>query len=267
MNRKVVFCGCGNMGEGVLTSMLSAGAVGASYVKVSEKNPARCDYLRETYGVSAVSDASSAIAEADMVIIAVVPKIVPVITEILKKTVHPETIVLSIAAGVKIETLEEQMGEGHKIVRVMPNTLNQTGNGYSAVCVNDNVDREDKEFVTEVLNSLGQTMFIEERMFNEFTAFSCSGPMWIYKMASELIDAGVYVGFHRSAARDIVLKNLLGVAQLLEMSGDEPSDRVVEMCSPAGVTVEGLKALNEGGFGPAVVDSVARAAAKASSLG
>ena len=267
MGKKVVICGCGNMGEGVLRSLLNKKVVDATDVTISEKNPARCDYLIDTYGVSAVSDASAAIAEADMVIIAVVPKIVPIITESIKKLVGSETIVLSIAAGVTIGTLEDQLGADKKVVRVMPNTLNQTGYGYSAVAVNANITEDDKTFVTDVINSLGQTMFLGEDMFNAFTAYSCSGPMWLYKMASELTDAGVYVGFSRAEAMDIVLKNMAGVAKVLEMTGEQPGEKVAQMCSPAGVTIEGLKALNDGGFSAVVGDSVAKAVAKANRVG
>ena len=235
-------------------------------LSVSEMLPARCEYLKETYGVAAVTDASSAIEEAAMVIIAVLPQHVPSVTGVLKKLIKDDTVVMSIAAGVKLETLEEQVGAGKKIVRIMPNTLGQSGNGHSAVCFNANMNDEDKAFALQVLESLGQTITLPENKFGEFTAYSCSGPMWLYQMADTLIDAGVYAGFSRSDARAMVIKNMLGVAMILDETGDEPKARVSEMCSPGGVTIEGYKSLVDEGFASAVMTSVDKAVKKANAI-
>lgn len=266
MNKKIVFCGGGNMAEGVIRSLVSRKVAAASDITVSELNPQRCEYLKDTYKVAAVTDATQAMAEADVVVIAVLPKIVPVVTRVLKDIIRQDAVVLSIAAGIRISALEEQLGSDKKVVRVMPNTLNQSGNGFSAVSVNDKITEEDKEYVTKFLDALGQTMYINEDMFGAFTAFSCSGPMWIYQMADALVDAGVYVGFSRADATEIVIRNLLGVSYVLNESGDAPKERVNEMCSPAGVTIEGYKSLQEEGFTNAVMTSVKRAVDKANSI-
>ena len=116
------------------------------------------------------------------------------------------------------------------------------------------------------MEALGQTILLPENMFGEFTAYSCSGPMWLYQMADVLIDAGVYAGFSRSDARKMVIKNMLGVAMILDESGDEPKSRVSEMCSPGGVTIEGYKSLVDEGFASAVMTSVDKAVKKANAI-
>lgn len=266
MSKKIVFCGGGNMAEGIIKSLIKREVVKSADITVSELNPARCEYLKETHKVNALTDATEAIKAADMVIIAVLPKIVPVVAKSIKDVVTADTIVMSIAAAVKIDTLEELLGTDKKIVRVMPNTLGQSGNGHSAVCLNSHVNEEEKTFVSQVLGALGQPMYLPENMFNEFTAYSCSGPMWLYQMADVLIDAGVYAGFSRGDARSIVIKNMLGVAMILDESGDEPKSRVSEMCSPGGVTIEGYKSLVDEGFASAVMTSVDKAVKKANSI-
>lgn len=267
MDKKIVFCGCGNMGEGILKCVLSKKIVKPENITVSETISDRCKYLSEKYHVAAVTDAACAIEACDMVVIAVVPKVVPAITSVIRNLINTNTIVLSVAAGVTLSALEEQLGKDKKIVRVMPNTLGESGNGFSAICANDNVSAADKEGAVEFLGALGQTMFLQESMFSAFTAFSCSGPMWFYKMAEEMINAGVYAGFSRKEARDIVIKNMLGTAAVLDVTGVHPTLKVDAMCSPGGVTIEGFKALNEGGFGPAIMDSVAKAVDKAGRVG
>lgn len=266
MNKKILFCGGGNMAEGVLRCLLKKGVAESGDITISELNPQRCRYLTDTYQVEALTDASEAMKNADMIVIAVLPKIAPVVAESLKGVMKDGAVVLSIAAGVKIETFESILGADKKIIRVMPNTLGQSGNGHSAVCLNKNIGEADKAFALAVLASLGQTIVLPETLFGEFTAYSCSGPMWLYQMADVLIDAGVYAGFSRADARKMVIKNMLGVAMILDETGDEPKSRVSEMCSPGGVTIEGYKSLVDEGFASAVMTSVDKAVKKANSI-
>ena len=266
MSKKIVFCGGGNMAEGVIRSLLQREIAKAGDITVSELNPQRCDYLKETYGVEALVDASAAMKTADMIVIAVLPKIVPVVLQSLVGVVKEDAVVLSIAAGVKIASIEEVLGADRKVIRGMPNTLGQSGNGHSAVCLNANINEEDKAYALEFLGALGQTIILPESMFGEFTAFSCSGPMWLYQMADALVDAGVYAGFSRSDAKKMVIKNMLGVAMILDETGDEPKERVNEMCSPGGVTIEGYKSLVDEGFASAVMTSVDKAVKKANAI-
>lgn len=266
MGKKIVFCGGGNMAEGIMRRLLSQNAAAPEDVAVNELLPERCAFLATTYGVAAIADASAAIKEADMVVIAVNPPQVPSVTGALKALLNRNAIVMSIAAGITIGALESQLGSDKKVVRMMPNTLSQSGNGFSAACINGNITPEDKEFITTVLDALGQTMYIQEEMFNTFTAFSCSGPLWLYKLVEGLIDAGVYVGFSRAQARGIILKNMLGVAYVLDATGAHPAVKVDEMTSPGGITIEALKALEQEGFAAALMNSVSAAVKKANSI-
>lgn len=263
MNKKILFCGGGNMAEGVMRCLINKGNAMAGDISVSEISPQRCEYLKDTYHVEAMTDATEIMKTADMIIIAVLPKIAPAVAKSLAGVMKDEAVVLSIAAGVKLADYEAILGTDKKIVRVMPNTLGQSGNGYSAVCYNKNMIDDDKAFAQQILESMGQTIVLPENMFGEFTAYSCSGPMWLYQMADVLTDAGVYAGFSRADARRMVIKNMLGVAMILDETGDEPKARVNEMCSPGGVTIEGYKSLVDEGFASAVMTSVDKAVKKA----
>ncbi|MGF6375997.1 pyrroline-5-carboxylate reductase [Clostridiales Family XIII bacterium PM5-7] len=266
MSKKIVFCGGGNMAEGVIRSLISTDTVTSEDIAVSEIFPERCEYLKKTYGVQAATDVTEEIGAADVVVIAVLPHHVESVAPTLKNIVKEDAMILSIAAGVEIATVEAHVGKDKKVARVMPNTLNQSHNGYSAVCLNANFTEKDKEVVTKILNSLGQTMYLEENMFNNFTAFSCAGPLWVYQLAEALIDAGVYLGFNRQAAKDIVVKNILGVGQVLDTTGEAPKTKINEMCSPRGVTIEGFKSLQEEGFSADVFTSVCKTADRANSI-
>ena len=266
MNKKIAFCGCGNMGGAILRIMLDKKFAQSSDITVNVPTPARREYLEKTYGVKTFADVAEATKDADIVIIAVLPKTVATVCEGLKDVTKKDALFISVAAGIDLATMEGKLGADRKIVRVMPNTLNKTGNGFSAATPNANVTEDDKAVVTEILNLLGQSMYIAEDMFNEFSAFSCTGPIWFYQMAESLIDAGVYNGFNRKLATEIALKNMLGVAMLLNEGEETPKDMINEMCSPGGVTIEAYKSLGEHGFSNAVMQSVTDAVAKTYAL-
>lgn len=196
-NKKIVFCGCGPMGEGILGGLLNNNVAKAKDVTVNELLEVRRTYIAETYGVAAIENASDALRAADLVIIAVNPAQMPKVAQTIRPLIKKACIVMSIACGVSLGTLAGMLGDDKKILRVMPNTLIKSGNGYSAACVNPNIDEEDKKLITAVLNALGQTMYVTEDMFETFTAFCCTGPIWLYKMVEALVDAGVYAGFSR----------------------------------------------------------------------
>jgi pyrroline-5-carboxylate reductase len=266
MDKKIVFCGGGAMAEGILGGFLENGVVAPEQVTVNELLEPRRKYLNETYKVEAVADADEAVRNADVVIIAVNPFQVPSVTKTIRPLVNENTIILSIACGITLGVLADQLGSDRKILRVMPNTLIKSGNGYSAACVNENIDDEDKKVITTILDALGQTMYVQEEMFETFTAFCCTGPIWLYKTVEALIDAGVYAGFSRVESRNMVIKNMLGVAQVLDETGAHPAVKVDEMTSPAGVTIEALQVLQQQGFAGALMTSVDAAVKKANSI-
>ena len=265
-DKKIVFCGGGNMTEGIVRGLFKNGASSSENITVSEIIPERCSYLSKTYGVTALADATEAIKDACMVVISVKPLQVQGVASMLKSLVNEKTIVMSIAAGITLATLESHMGNDKKIVRMMPNTLSQSGNGYSAVCINGNVSDNEMDFIAAIADALGQTVYIKEEMFNAFTAFSCTGPLWLYKTVEAMIDAGVYVGFARAQARSMVIKNMLGVAQVLEATDAHPVAKVDEMTSPGGITIEALKAIREGGLEGVIMASVDAALKKANTF-
>ena len=150
-------------------------------------------------------------------------------------------IMLGTSIALCIETIAAAAGADKKIAGVMPNTLSLSGSGYSTVCLTESCSEDDAQMVDEMLNAPGQVMHIDENMFDTFTGLSCTDPLWIYKMIEAMTDAGVYSGFARSDARDIVIRNMIGAATVLSMTGEHPVMKVDQMTSPGGTTIEALK--------------------------
>ena len=266
MNSKIAFCGGGAMAEGILGGLLGRRAAEPGNITVADLQEGRRSYLRETYQVCAVERPEEAAEGAGMVVIAVNPAQVPGVAGAIRPVLRREALVLSIACGVTLGALEGWLGPGRKILRVMPNTLIQSGSGFSGVCANGGVGEEDRVLVEEALSALGQILYVPEGMFETFTAFSCAGPLWFYKTAEALIDAGVHAGFSRAESRNMVIKNMLGTAQVLEATGAHPARQADDMTSPGGVTIEALQVLHQQGFAGALMTSVDAAVRKANGM-
>ncbi len=246
-NKNIVFYGGGHMSEGIIRGLITNGVIDPAQIAVQELIPDRCAYLNKTYGVKASKDASEEIKKADMVLVGVNPPQVPIVNEALKPVLNKNTILLSFACGVEIKLFEEQLGKDQKVVRIVPNTLSRSGSGYSCIKVNANLTEEDKAFVETLVGGLGKILYLEEAKFNDFQAYGCTGPLWVYKFAEAMIDAGIYVGFSRAQAKDLIIENMLGAAKELQLSGDSPTAKIEEMTSPGGVTIEALRSLQENG--------------------
>lgn len=266
MNKKIVFLGGGNMAEGIINGFISNGNVAPANITVKEPVAARCTYLTEKYGICASAEPAEQIKAADILIIAVVPQFVSAVTAYIAPLITKDQLIISIAAATKLETLAAQLGNDKKIVRMTPNTMIATQCGYSAVCFNQNCNAEDKETTKSYIQYLGQMQEIHEDLFNAFTSYCNVGPLFCYQLLEALTDAGVYVGFPRATAKDMALMNMLGAAKLIEQTGIEPSAKTGTMTSPAGVTIETLRALKQTGFQSSVMESVIAGFNKTNSL-
>lgn len=247
VDKKIVFYGGGKMAESIIRGLLGNGIIDSTNILVQELIPARCTYLEKTYGVTAKIDATKEIQKAAMIMVGVNPPQVPSVTAALKPILNQNTIVLSYACGVEVKVFSDQLGSDKKLVRIVPNTLSQSGNGSSAVYINENLNDEDRVFVDTLLQGLGEVLYLPEAKFNGFQAYACTGPFWIYKFAEAMIDAGIYVGFTREEAKKLIIENMLGVAKVLQLSGASPSAKIEELTSPGGVTIEALRSLQESG--------------------
>lgn len=268
MNKKILFLGGGQMAEGIIGGLLDKKVFEPENVTVNDVVEARLHHLFETYGVIPTTHAEEAAKTADVIFLAIRPQDIPNACKNMEKTLekNKDAILISIVAGTDLKTLAFYVGADKKIVRVMPNTLIKSHNGFSAACINENITKEDKALVESILEALGQVMFLNEDMYDLFTAYSCVGPMYVYLLMHAMIEAGVRTGFSRADSYAITIKNVMGAAQMLEMSGGHPLQRIDTMTSPGGVTIDALASLEEDGFVGTVMKSVKASVDKTLSL-
>jgi pyrroline-5-carboxylate reductase len=216
--------------------------------------------------VRIVPSAAWAVADADVVVVAVKPGDVAATLESAQPALGDRALVLSIAAGITIETLEA-LAPGRPVVRAMPNTPATVGKGASAVAAGRHADDAHLDLAAQLLGAVGTVVRVEEPALDAVTGLSGSGPAYVFLVAEALIEAGVLVGLTRDVARTLVVQTLLGSAVLLAESEAGPEVLRAAVTSPGGTTAMGLRELEAAKVRAAFLDAVAAATRRSRELG
>jgi pyrroline-5-carboxylate reductase len=263
---RVALLGGGKMGAALVGGLLDAGFE-ADSVSIAEIDGDRRSALEKQFPkVRVVPSAAWAVADADVVVVAVKPGDVPATLETARPALGTDTLVLSIAAGVTIATLEALAPE-RPVVRAMPNTPALVGVGASAIAAGTHATAEHLELAERLLGSVGIVVRVGEAALDAVTGLSGSGPAYVFLVAEAMIEAGVLVGLTRATATDLVVQTLLGSATLLARDESGPEALRAAVTSPGGTTAEGLRELEARGLRAAILEAVAAATRRSRELG
>jgi len=265
--RRLAIVGGGKMGGAIATRVVETGLLPPERVVVSEPFEATRTALAARLGVATVSDNATAARDADAVVLAVTPQVMAGALESLRATLRPEQLVVSIAAGVTLETLGA--GLGHTaIVRVMPNTPAQVGQAVSAWIAAPAVSDAQKAIVRGVLRAIGTELEVDrERYLDMVTAVSGSGPAWVMLVVESLIDAGVQIGLRPDWARELVYQTFSGSIALARQTGKHPAELRNLVTTPAGTTAAGLAAMERAGIRAGLAAGIVAAYERSIALG
>ncbi|MDP6127275.1 MAG: pyrroline-5-carboxylate reductase [Dehalococcoidales bacterium] len=264
---KIGFIGGGNMGEAMLSAILDGGLSSPGDITVGNFNQDRRHQLDKKYGVSVTGDNFRAVGGADVVILSVKPQQLAVVTDELGGKLKPVQLVLSIIAGATIQTLASGLAHTN-IVRAMPNTPAQIGQGMTVWTATPDVTGQQKGWAGSILGAIGKEIYCEnEKYLDMATAVSGSGPAYFFLFVEALVEAAVDTGFSPDVARELVLQTMLGSGQLIRDSGKSPAELREMVTSPGGTTAEALNEFDKGKFRNLVGKAVAAAYNKARLLG
>ena len=263
----IAFIGGGTMAEALIRGILGQGLVSPGQITAAEPVSARQDYLARELGVRVTGDNAEAARTADIVVLAVKPQVAAAALAPLQGALRPGALILSIMAGVRIRSLQAMLGTS-TIVRVMPNTPAQIGEGISAWTKTSTVSDAQAEQARAILAALGQEVYVPgEDHVDMATALSGSGPAYVFLFIEALIDAGVQMGLARPTAEKLALQTVHGSASYAQQAGLHPAALRNLVTSPGGTTAEGLYALERGGLRAALIDAVLASYRKARKLG
>ena len=263
---KVAFMGAGKMGEAMISGLLKSGKYEPEDIRAYEIIESRSKYMTQTYKIKCVTDPKEAGSFADIVVIAVKPADVKSALEEIASVMKPGKIVVSIAAGVTLDFVRKNLPADVSVVRVMPNLACMVREAMIVVCPSENTRQQDLETVTGTLSLLGRVMRLDEKYLNLATGLVGSGPAYIYLIIEALADASVRLGLPKDVSIVLAAQTTLGAAKMVAETGEHPTKLKDMVTTPAGTTVEGLLALEEGKLRAVLINAVTRAAERAKQL-
>ena len=255
------------MAEAIVRGVIEQGVATPADILVSEPIAPRRSTLSDTYNVSTTDDNLAALQGPEAVVLAVKPQVMPHVLEQMKGRVGSDQMVLSIAAGVKLDTLSN--GLGHDVlVRAMPNTPAQIGQGITMWTTGVGAGPDARDAAASILQALGEEIYVEDEKYLDMaTALSGGGPAYTFLVIESLIDAGVHVGLSRDIAEKLAVETIAGSAQLYRESGKHPAELKNMVTSPGGTTAEALLVLESGGLRGLFINAIVEAYRKAQRVG
>jgi len=254
--------GVGNMGAALVRGIVSAGAVPAAEVMVSDADAKRAAALARELGVAAAGNTDVARA-CDFVVLAVKPGIVESVVKEIAPALRSEQVLVSIAAGVTIARIRDHLGDAKpELVRVMPNTPALVGAGILAMAAPGLAETK-RAALAGMLSAAGAVVEVGEELMDAVTGLSGSGPAFVFVMIEALADGGVAAGLPRALAQQLAAQTVAGAAKLVQETGQHPGALKDAVASPRGTTIAGLAELERGGFRGLVASAVRASAARA----
>jgi pyrroline-5-carboxylate reductase len=266
---KIAFVGPGVMAEAMIAGLINQKAVSSESITVSGPSTARVDELGERHAICTETDNAAAVTDADVVVLAVKPQRLDRVMNDVRGSVKPAALVLSIVAGATIDKIAA--GLDHQvIVRSMPNTPAQIGEGITVWTAAEAVSGEQREVAREILTAFGDEVFLdEERFLDMATALSGTGPSYVFLFMEAMVDAGVHLGFSRKVAETLVAKTVRGSVDFY-MEPDNPLHLAGlrnQVTSPGGTSAAALYYLEKAGFRTAISRAVWAAYERSRELG
>ncbi len=263
MKYKYGFIGIGNMGSAILEAVLKNAR--GSEICACDSNIEKINRVTPL-GVTQV-EAKEAALNSKYLFIGVKPQGLSGLFSAIKDYISEETVIISMAAGKEISTIEGLCKKDAKIIRIMPNTAVGVGEGVILYCFNKNVTKEELDGFNFALSQAGMVDYIEEGKINAATALSGCGPAFVDLFIEALADGAVSCGLPREKALLYASKTVLGAAKTVIDTGKSPSELKDMVCSPGGSTIQGVRALEKGKFRSVAMEAVIASFKKTEELG
>ena len=255
------------MGEAITSAVLKAGLATADAITIADVVSSRLDFLSGTYAVQTTASNDEAATDADFVVLALKPQDFDKAAPGIGNALGEGSVAVSIMAGVTLPRLVDLLGTP-AVVRSMPNTPAQIGEGMTVWTATPAVTQASREGARSIFAALGREAYVpEEKYLDMATAVSGSGPAYVFLFIEALIDAGVHIGLSRDLATTMALQTIAGSTRYAIETGRHPAELRNQVTSPGGTTVEALRALESGGLRSAVLDAVIAAYEKSQALG
>lgn len=267
-SRQLGFVGAGNMAEAIARGVLSAKLFAPADLMASDPAEARRKLFEDELKISAVSDNAQLARSCAAIVLAVKPQSMAEALTQLSEHLGPDTLIISIAAGISTGYIANSLGgQGRRVVRVMPNTPMLVGAGMSALAPGRGATEQDMDFAQSIFQAGGEALVVDESLMDAVTAVSGSGPAYFFYFLEAMVAGGVEAGLSEPDATKLARQTMLGAAQLLIQSGEPPAELRRKVTSPGGTTEAALRAMGETGVPQYIQKAVLAAAERSRQLG
>ena len=265
MNSSIAFIGAGNMSGAIIGGLVKRGYPATLITATGRKLP-NLEALHAEYGIHYTTNNEAACA-ADIIVVGVKPQMLQATVEPLKPFLKHKPLIISVAAGIPMSSLESWMGEELAIVRCMPNTPSLVQVGASGLFANANTRQAQIDAAEHILSAVGIVEWLEkEALIDAVTAVSGSGPAYYFMFMEAMIDAGIAQGLSPSTARALTLQTALGAASLAQQSDVDVSELRRRVMSPGGTTEQAVLSFEQQGLAKIVATAMARCADRAQEM-
>lgn len=268
-NRKIAFIGPGVMAEAMVAGLIRQKVAGAEALMAAGPRAERLEQLQNHYGIKVQRDNAEAARQADVVVLSVKPQRLDHVLAALSGAIKPDALVLSIVAGATIEKIGVALRHS-LVVRSMPNTPAQIGEGITVWTAAPAVSSEQREMARQILGALGEELYVEEETYLDMaTALSGTGPAYVFLFMEAMVDAGVHLGFPRRIAEQLVAHTVRGSVDYYQRRDDPVHLARLrnEVTSPGGTSAAALYYLEKAGFRTAISRAIWAAYERSLELG
>ena len=267
-DKKIGFIGSGNMGEALVSGLVSSKATRPENIICSDISSETRKEIQEKYGVLTTSSNIKVCEKSEIIIYATKPQILGAVLKETAPALDKSKLVISIAAGVPLAAIAAGLKKELRLIRSMPNICAFVKESATAVCAGQFVQEGDVELARAVFDSVGKTVFIQENiLMDAFTGLSGSGPAYIFTVVDAMADAGVKMGLSRKDSLFLSTQTVLGAARLLLESQEHPGQLKDRVASPGGTAIAGIHTLEQGGLRTTLINAVESATKRSMELG
>lgn len=268
---KICFYGAGSMAEAIVRGLVDTGAAPAGNITVlNRSNAGRLAELRARYGVIAADSEAArqdALLTADVIVLGMKPKDAAAALKALAPTLRAEQLIVSVIAGLSIDTIRELTSASQSVARTMPNTSSSIGLGATGIAFSEGLGDDERSLTRDMFGAVGIAQVVEERLLEAVTAVSGSGPAYIYFVMEAMIASGVAQGLTPEAARELTVQTVRGAADMVRLTGEQPEELRRKVTSPNGTTQAAIETMQRLGVDAAIGTAMDRCAARAGELG
>jgi len=244
----IAFIGSGTMAEAMIRGLLNKEIVAATHIIASGPRANRGQQLLERHGIRVTVDNNQAAEEGQIVVLAIKPQVLSTVVREIRGHLRRQDLVLSILAGTPIRKIADGLAHA-AVVRAMPNTPAQIGQGITVWTITPEVTEVQKAQAQAILGSLGQEIFVEDEDYLDMaTALSGTGPAYVFLLMEAMIDAGVHMGFSRRVASQLVFQTMRGSVAYAAQSNKHVAELRNQVTSPGGTSAEALYHMEKGGL-------------------